>query len=38
MTLNTSSFALNDENRMRIFQNKILMKVFGAKTEEVTGK
>ena len=29
---------MREENRIRVFENKVLRKIFGAKKEEITGK
>ena len=34
----TWSFALSEEHRLRMFENKVLGKIFGAKREEITGE
>jgi hypothetical protein len=33
----TLSLTLGEENRMRVFENKVLRKIFGPKRDEVTG-
>ena len=33
----TWSVTLREENGLRVFENKVLRKVFGAKTDEITG-
>jgi hypothetical protein len=33
----TSSLALREEHRLRVFKNRVLRKIFGPKREEVTG-
>ena len=32
------SFSLREEQRLRVFQNKVLRKVFGVKRDEITGE
>jgi len=32
------SLTLKEEQRLRLYENKLLRKVFGAKTDEVTGE
>ena len=34
----TLSLTLRDEHRLRVFENKVLRKIFGAKKDEITGK
>jgi len=31
------SFTLNEERRLRMFENMVLRKIFGPRTDEVTG-
>ena len=33
----TWSFTLRDERRLRVFENKVLKRIFGPKRDEVTG-
>ena len=32
------SLTLKEEHRLRVFENKVLSRIFGSKTDEVTGK
>ena len=34
----TWSLTLREEHRLRVFQNKVLRKLFGAKKDEITGE
>ena len=34
----TWSLALREEHRLRVFENKVLRKIFGAKRDEITGE
>ena len=34
----TSSLTLREEHRLRVFENKVLRKIFGAKRDEITGQ
>jgi hypothetical protein len=34
----TWSLALREEHRLRVFENKVLRRIFGPKTDEVTGE
>ena len=34
----TRSFTLREANRLRMFENKVLRKIFGAKRDEITGE
>ena len=34
----TSSFALRDKHRLRVFENRVLRRIFGPKRDEVTGQ
>ena len=34
----TWSLALREEHRLRVFENKVLRKIFGAKIDEITGE
>ena len=34
----TWSLTLREEHRLRVFENKVLRKIFGAKKEEITGE
>ena len=34
----TWSFTLREEHRLRVFENKVLRKIFGAKKDEITGE
>ena len=34
----TWSFTLREEHRLRVFENKVLKKIFGAKRDEITGE
>ena len=34
----TRSFTLREEHRLRVFENRVLMKIFGPKRDEVTGE
>jgi hypothetical protein len=34
----TWSLTLREEHRLRVYENRILRKIFGAKRDEVTGK
>ena len=34
----TWSLTLREEPRLRVFENKVLRKIFGAKKDEITGK
>ena len=34
----TWSLALREEHRLRVFENKVLRKIFGAKKDEITGE
>ena len=38
MVCETWSVALTEEHRLRVFENKVLRKIFGAKREEITGE
>jgi hypothetical protein len=31
-------FTLREENRLRVFENRVLRRIFGPKTDEVTGE
>jgi hypothetical protein len=33
----TWSFTLKEEHRLRVFENRVLRKIFGSKSDEVTG-
>jgi hypothetical protein len=33
----TWSLTLRDEHRLKVFENRVLMRIFGAKRDEVTG-
>jgi hypothetical protein len=33
----TSSFTLRGEHRLRVFENRVLRRIFGPKRDEVTG-
>jgi hypothetical protein len=34
----TSSFTLREEHRLRVFENRVLRRIFGPKRDEVTGE
>ena len=34
----TWSLTLREEHRLRVFENKVLRKIFGAKKDEITGE
>jgi hypothetical protein len=34
----TWSLTLNEENRLRVFENRVLRRIFGQKRDEVTGE
>ena len=34
----TWSLALREEHRLRVFENKVLRKIYGAKRDEITGE
>jgi hypothetical protein len=37
MAAKLSLLTLRDEHRLRVFENRVLRRIFGPKTEEVTG-
>ena len=38
MVVKTWSLTLREEHRLRVFENKVLRKIFGAKRDEITGE
>ena len=37
-TVTTWSLTLREENRLKVFENKVLRRIFGAKKDEITGE